>query len=71
MVHKYYDDMDGVVIEVIHAFSLHNVGSIPKNGLIGMPDLMIASLSEGRGVIAIPPVSENDKHQENNIIINN
>jgi len=38
--------------------SLQMTGSIPRNGLIGIPGLISARAAEGRGVMQIPPVSK-------------
>lgn len=50
-------------------FLSRRAGSIPKNGLIGMAGFISAPTSDGRGVIAIPPVSIWVlKHQNKNTV---
>ena len=41
----------------VHTSLLYNTGSTPKNGDMGNPGLGVELSADGRGVIAIPPVS--------------
>ena len=53
----HYMNINNELTAILTCLESTIAGSIPKNGLIGIPAIISAPTSEGLGVIHIPPVS--------------